>query len=86
MSEHFTDAQVDHADGTHEVERTGHDDVDRVVASLDGLDERPVSEHVAVFESAHDTLRNELADAGNDSWTPSWSAADWPGRVSTPPR
>ena len=67
MSEHFTDAQVDHADGAHEFERTGHDDVDRVVASLDGLDERPVSEHVAVFESAHDMLRNALADAGNDS-------------------
>jgi hypothetical protein len=26
-----------------------------------------VSEHVAVFEAAHDTLRNALADAGNDS-------------------
>ena len=67
MSEHFTDAQVDHAVGTHDFDGTGHDDVDRVVASLDGLEERPVSEHVAVFESAHDTLRNALADAGNDA-------------------
>jgi hypothetical protein len=67
VSEHFTDAQVDHADVTHDVDGTGHDDVDRVMASLDGLEERPVSEHVAVFESAHDTLRNALADAGNDS-------------------
>ena len=67
MSEHFTDTHVDHAVGTHDVDGTGHDDVDRVMASLDGLEERPVSEHVAVFESAHDTLRNALADAGNDS-------------------
>jgi hypothetical protein len=67
VSEHFTDTHVDHAEGIQVVESTGHDDVDRVVASLDGLDERPVSEHVAVFESAHDTLRNALADAGNDS-------------------
>lgn len=74
MSEPFTDTQVDQFDRAPEVEPTdqvvaptGHDDVDRVVASLDGLDERPVSEHVAVFESAHDTLRNALADAGNDS-------------------
>ena len=62
MSEHTPDAHVDPApDGT------GHPEVDRVLASLDGLDERPVSEHVAVFEAAHDTLRNALADAGNDS-------------------
>ena len=67
MTEHFTDAQVAHVDGTHDVDGTGHDDVDRVVASLDVLEDRPVSEHVAVFESAHDTLRNALADAGNDS-------------------
>ena len=67
MSEPFTDTQVDQSDRAPEIEPTGHDDVDRVVASLDGLDARPVSEHVAVFESAHDTLRNALADAGNDS-------------------
>ncbi len=48
-----------------EVEPTGHPDVDAVVASLAGLDGRPVSEHVAVFESAHDRLRSALADAGN---------------------
>jgi hypothetical protein len=67
VSEPFTDTQVDQFDRAPEIEPTGHDDVDRVVASLDGLDARPVSEHVAIFESAHDTLRNALADAGNDS-------------------
>jgi hypothetical protein len=47
-------------------EPTGHPDVDAVVASLGELDGRPVAEHVAVFESAHDRLRSALADAGND--------------------
>jgi hypothetical protein len=45
---------------------TGHPDVDAVVASLEELDGRPVAEHVAVFESAHDRLRSALAEAGND--------------------
>jgi hypothetical protein len=27
---------------------------------FDGLDERPVSEHVAVFEAEHDRLQREL--------------------------
>jgi hypothetical protein len=45
---------------------TGHPDVDDVVASLRDLDGRPVSEHVAVFEAAHDRLRGALADAGDD--------------------
>jgi hypothetical protein len=50
-------------DDSAEPERTGHPDVDAVIASLDGLEGRPVSEHVAVFESAHDRLRAALADA-----------------------
>ena len=45
-------------------ERTGHPAVDEVLASLAGLEERPVAEHVAVFEAAHDRLRAALADAG----------------------
>ena len=76
MSEQTPDVQVAPAqDPRHDVEAvprqgpdgTGHPDVDRVLGSLDGLDERPVAEHVAVFEAAHDTLRNALADAGNDA-------------------
>jgi hypothetical protein len=34
-----------------------------------GLDGRPVSEHVAVFEAAHDRLRSALAHAGDDTPT-----------------
>ncbi|MEO5654111.1 MAG: hypothetical protein ABIN79_03070 [Marmoricola sp.] len=44
--------------------RTGHQVVDGVVDSLAGLDERPVGEHVAVFEQAHDSLRRALNEAG----------------------
>ena len=40
--------------------RTGDARVDAVLASLDGLDERPVSEHAAVFEQAHEQLRAAL--------------------------
>jgi hypothetical protein len=43
----------------------GHPAVDEVLASLDGLDDRPVDEHVAVFESAHDRLRAVLSQGGD---------------------
>ncbi len=46
-------------------EPTGNPTVDAVLASLDCLEERPVAEHVAVFEAAHEALRGALADAGN---------------------
>jgi hypothetical protein len=44
---------------------TGHPLVDEVVASLDRLCELPVTDHVAIFESAHDRLRGILADPGS---------------------
>ena len=47
------------------VEPTGHPQVDAVLDSLAGLDGTPVEDHVAVFESAHDTLRSALANAGD---------------------
>jgi hypothetical protein len=40
--------------------RTGDPRVDEVLASLAGLDERPVSEHAAVFDGAHEKLRAAL--------------------------
>jgi len=43
--------------------RTGHPEVDAVLGSLEELGDRPVEEHVAVFEAAHDRLRAALADA-----------------------
>jgi hypothetical protein len=45
---------------------TGHPAVDEVLRSLDQLDGRPVDEHVAAFEEAHDRLRRALSDAGDD--------------------
>jgi len=48
-------------------EPTGDPAVDAAVESLDSLDEAPVSEHIAVFESAHVRLRAALADAGDES-------------------
>lgn len=41
-------------------ERTGVQVVDDVLDSMRGLDDRPVEEHPAVFESAHQQLRQAL--------------------------
>jgi len=49
---------------------TGHPAVDEVLRSLDELDGRPVDEHVAAFEEAHDKLRRALSDAGDDQAPP----------------
>ncbi len=40
--------------------RTGDARVDDVLDILAGLDDRPVTEHAAVFEHAHDRLRAAL--------------------------
>jgi hypothetical protein len=44
---------------------TGNARVDRVLAALQGLDEQPVDGHVAMFERAHEELRQALSDAGD---------------------
>ncbi|QNN52615.1 hypothetical protein [Nocardioides mesophilus] len=44
---------------------TGHADVDAVLVSLEDLADRPVAEHVAVFESAHERLRAALTDVSD---------------------
>lgn len=53
MSEH------DPADGPA-TERTGVRAVDDVIEAVEGLRDRPLEEHVAVFEAAHDQLRRAL--------------------------
>ena len=40
--------------------RTGMDDVDAVLGLVEALDDAPVEEHPAVFESAHERLRRAL--------------------------
>jgi hypothetical protein len=57
-----TDVEVD-----IEVEGTGDHDVDAVVASMNGLDDLPVADHVVVFEQAHETLRRTPAGAGREN-------------------
>ena len=60
-----TDARVDRS----VPDRRHHGDarVDAVLASLAPLETAPVSEHVAVFESAIAQLRSALDDAGSRS-------------------
>ena len=45
--------------------RTGTPGVDEVIVAVEELEERPLEEHVGVFESAHDQLRRAL-DATDD--------------------
>lgn len=67
MDEHATgltpySAGDDHApDGSTSVEEsTGVPAVDEVLSTMDGLADRPVAEHVAIFEQAHERLRRAL--------------------------
>ncbi|KRF32468.1 hypothetical protein ASG94_18645 [Nocardioides sp. Soil805] len=53
--QHTDEPGTDGTDGT-----TGVAEVDAVLASLDGLADLPVAEHVAVFEQAHERLRRAL--------------------------
>jgi hypothetical protein len=43
-----------------EPERTGVEEVDDVLADLQGLQDRPVEEHPGAFEQAHERLRQAL--------------------------
>ncbi|MGH3385391.1 MAG: hypothetical protein ACRDO1_12480 [Nocardioidaceae bacterium] len=41
--------------------------IDDAVARTDGLDERPVSEHVEVYDDVHQRFREALSDADRDT-------------------
>jgi hypothetical protein len=49
---------------TPERVRTGSDRVDDVIRSVEELEDRPIEEHVGVFESAQVQLRRALDDPG----------------------
>jgi hypothetical protein len=70
MSEHTPEpAAEETAAGSQEFTepvRTGVEEVDDVLDSVEGLEGTPVDDHVAVFEAAHDRLRRAL-DAGPDA-------------------
>jgi len=40
--------------------RTGIGEVDAVIAAVEELEDRPIEEHVGVFETAHERLRRAL--------------------------
>ena len=47
--------------------RTGLERVDAVIAAVEALEERPIEEHVGVFETAQEELRRALdAPSGAD--------------------
>jgi hypothetical protein len=50
-------------EGIEEPATTGHPAVDEVLRSLDDLAGRPVDEHAAAFEQAHESLRRALSNA-----------------------
>ena len=56
--------QAEHEAVQEQPETTGDPAVDAVVSSLRGLDDLPVTEHVAVFEQAQESLRQVLSGAG----------------------
>jgi hypothetical protein len=47
--------------------RTGVLEVDEVIAAVEQLEDRPIEEHVGVFETAHDQLRRALDTAAHPS-------------------
>ena len=47
-------------DPTTERVRTGVEGVDAVITAVEQLEERPIEEHVGVFETAHEQLRRAL--------------------------
>lgn len=60
MSEEQAGIEPGSAEPVAPAPETGHGAVDGVIASLAGLAELPVDEHVAVFEHAHEQLRGAL--------------------------
>jgi hypothetical protein len=45
---------------------TGHASVEEVIRAVEELDDRPIEEHVGVFEAAQAELRRALDDPGDD--------------------
>lgn len=52
------------------LEATGDERIDEVLHAVAGLEGRPLEEHVAVFEAAHETLRSALSDAAREPGAP----------------
>jgi hypothetical protein len=46
------------------VPATGDEDLDQVLAELDGLEEEPLDRHIEVGEAVHRALQGRLGDLG----------------------
>jgi hypothetical protein len=66
VSHDVSGAEPEHVEAVEPV-RTGVERADAVVDAVSGLADRPVDEHVAVFESAHDELRRTLDSPPDDA-------------------
>ena len=66
--------------GSPERVRTGVDSVDEVIRAVEELEERPIEEHVGVFESAQVQLRRALDDHPVDQGDPE-EPDDHPGHT-----
>lgn len=60
MSENVPEETAAESQEFAEPVRTGVEEVDAVLDAVDALDGRPVDEHVAVYEDAHERLRGAL--------------------------
>ena len=61
--------------------RTGVDRIDEVIRAVEDLDQQPIEEHVAVFESAHGRLRRALDEPAAEAVVDPVSAPDEPRHV-----
>lgn len=52
--------------GAEDPVRTGDPDVDKVLESIEGLDDRPLEEHVGALEEAHTRLHGALDSAAGE--------------------
>ena len=66
--------------------RTGSDRVDEVIRAVEELEERPIEEHVGVFESAQVQLRRALDDPGDDGRTGRRATTTTPATSERPAR
>ena len=63
----MTEEQIAAAVDRPEPEHTGVARVDAVIDRVSELTDRPVDEHLAVFEAAHDELRRSLDAPPDDT-------------------
>jgi len=68
--------EVDPEPAVPERVRTGSNRIDDVIRAVEELEERPIEEHVGVFESAQVQLRRALDDPGDPD-----EADDHPGHT-----